>query len=238
MKNIALGLLAFWIWAGFGQGVRAGLVIYTFSFTDGTGNPTLISPAANPNFLVSGLTVGNSAVAITPVQNSVSSSGYAGASGTFNMGNAFQIGALDVNTSAFLSFTVSNNTGLSQTLTDFDFGVRSTGTGPQGYSLRLGSSFSSEIASGTITNNSTWSFKNNSFSEVGLGAGDTEVRLYGFAGSGTVNQINGRFDDFTVTFNVAAVPEPSSMMLLGVAGAVAGVVRLRRSKFKHQREGI
>ena len=211
---------------------RADLILYRFDFgpaDSATGFATSIVGVTDPNFTLSAITGSTgSAYSTSSVSNN-----YGGASGGFNLPNTFSSGDFSLATSDYVTLSVTNNTGTIQYLTDFDFGVRSTATGPRAYSLRSSNSgFAADIVSGTIEADTFWSFKNNTFSQVAIGNGTTEFRLFGYNGTGT--GINGRFDDFAIQFNITAVPEPSSMALVGFMGGVATVWgwRKRRSEGK------
>lgn len=188
----------------------------------GDDNATVDTGLPVLNFTISDFSIGNSFGTVSdPVNSSSASSGYTGASGTGNIGNAFRTGALDLGTggSGYLEVTFTPATGYKIQISDFDFGRRSTSTGPQAYSLRTGSGFTTEITSGTINNNSTWAFVDNTFSAY-IGPDDTPVtlRLYGYSGSGSPGSgtINGRFDDISIDVSALPVPEPATLGLLGL----------------------
>lgn len=185
------------------------------------------------DFTVSALTIGNTLGTVAdPVNSTSASSGYTGATGTGNIGNAFRAGSLTVGASGsgYIEFTVTPTVGQTINLTDMDFGARSTTTGPQAYALRSSvDNYGSDIFSSSVTNNSTWSLKNNTFtafSSITPGAAVT-FRLYGYAGTGSPgsNTINGRIDDISVQIN--AVPEPRAALL----GGLGILALLRRRRF-------
>jgi hypothetical protein len=185
------------------------------------------------NFTISPFSIGNTFGTVADQVNATSPSTgtgtYPGASGTGNIGNAVNVGALNTATSAYYSVTFTPASGFSIQLSDLDFGTRSTNTGPQGFALRSSvDAFATDILTGTIANSSAWSFKDNTF---GIFTGPlgvaVEFRLYTFAGTGspTMNTINSRLDD--ISFSVDAVPEPSAVLaLLGGAGII-GLLRRR-----------
>lgn len=229
MKNVsflarALGLAALAATPLFGQ-----TVTLTWNFTD--LNAT-VDTGAPINFSLSGFSIGNTfGTVATPISTTSASSGYTGSTGTGNIGNAVAIGALNTATSAYYELTFTPLAGYAIQLVDFDFGTRSTATGPQAYNLRSSiDGFASDVTSGTITNTSVWAFKDNTFASV-TGAADTAVtlRLYtsGGAGSPASGTINSRLDDIAVQVGAVAIPEPSTYAaILGVA--TLGVVAWRR----------
>ena len=217
---------------GLSSSARAVLIGWNFTDDDAvfdTGIPV--------NFSVGPFTIGNTLGTVSdPVNATSASSGYTGASGTGNIGNAVKTGALNPATSAFLSVIFTPTSGFSLALSDFDFGTRSTATGAQGFALRSSvDGFATDLFSGTIANDSVWSFKDNTFGTFTTANSDPlELRLflYGGAGSPASGTINTRLDDISinVTSNVAPVPEPSQgiPLLVGICLA-CGLSRMRWS---------
>jgi hypothetical protein len=212
-----------------GSGCQAAVIGWNFSDDNATfdlGMPV--------NFTISDFSIGNTfgtvADPVNPSSNSNGTNGtYPGASGTGNIGNAVNIGALNAATSAFYSVTFTPAAGFSIQLLDLDFGTRSTGTGPQGYALRSNvDGFATDILTGTIANDSLWSFKDNTF---GIFTGPlgvaVEFRLYTFGGAGgpTMNTENNRLDDISIS--VDAVPEPSAALALVGGVGLIGLLRRR-----------
>lgn len=208
-----------------------------WNFTDLNGTFDTGTPL---NFSISALTIGNSfGTVAAPFSSTSPSSGagaYTGNSGTGNVGNAQRTGALATGASGsgYLEFTVTPFSGYQITLSDFDFGVRSTATAAQAYSLRSNSdSFGSDIVTGTIANNSQWAFKNNSFSSTVFSVDQAVTfRLFGYNGTGSPGSgtINSRFDDISVTLGATAIPEPSTYAAILGGVALVGVVGARRRR--------
>jgi hypothetical protein len=205
-----------------------------FNFTDLDANADTGVPVAN--ITVGAMGIGNTLGTVsTPVSSTSASSGYTGASGTGNIGNAVKLGTLDPATSSYFTITFTPASGSAVSLSDFDFGTRSTGTGPQAYAIRTSiDSFATSLTTGTIANDSTWNFKDNSFSTV-TGAVDApvEVRLYTYGGAGSPsnNTITSRLDDISigVTASGTPTPEPGSAVILAGAGLLAMGRRRRRA---------
>lgn len=195
-------------------------VAATINWNFGDDNATF-DTGTPVNFTVSDFSIGNSfGVVADPVNPTSASSGYTGASGTGNIGNAVNIGAFDSAVSAFYAVTFTPSAGFSIQLTNLDFGTRSTATGPQAFSIRSSTNgFSTEIVGGIIANNSTWTFRDNTFSPLTAPA-DTAItlRIYTFGGAGNpaMGTENNRMDDISIDVSAIAVPEPATYMLLGV----------------------
>lgn len=222
-----VGLAALATQMGFGQ------VVLNWNF--GTASTNASSSSGTPvNFTISTITIGNSLGTVsTPINSSSASSGYAGSSGQMNVGNAFRIGSLNTASggSGYFEFTITPEEGYTFTLTNFDFGFRSTSTGPQAFALRSSQdSYATDLFTGSIGNNSSWSFKNNEVDFTSSTAGQAiTFRLYGYGGSGSASSgtINGRMDDLTIT--VEAIPEPATAVLFGI-GAMAVIFRRRMTR--------
>jgi hypothetical protein len=222
--------------AVFGGGAAAQEVVtygYNFgipgSFTAGpsTGASALVSPGS--------FTIGNPlGPAPAPISATSVSTGYPGASGGGNIGNAIRLGALDPANSSYFEVTFTPLSGAALTLTDFDFGVRSTPTGGQAYSVRSSlNNYATDLATGAIPNDSTWRLANNTLLPAVAPPGTPlTLRVYAYGGTGnpTPGIITTRLDDVSVTFAVIPVPEPATV--LGVAAAGLGLASLARRKLR------
>jgi len=208
----------------------AGIVLFDFSL--GTG-----APVSNP---VSGVVFGNMGVFNTfgggsGVINNTSASNFSGASGSFNIGNAVNNATFSITASPYFSVTATNSTSAVLMLNDFDFGARSTPTGATSIALRSSfDSFASDLVLVSNNANSSWAFLDQTFAPIMLGSGATvDFRIYTFGGASNAvsNLINTRLDD--IRFDVStltAVPEPSSVLLLGLASVSVGIGRRWRQK--------
>jgi len=169
------------------------------------------TPTTQPvGWTISDLGRGNNNGTTTTLITSTSvSSGYTNslgipASGTFNAGAAAGTGSLDVLTTnnAYFEFTVvspAGNTNLA--VTGITFGSRSTSTGPQGYSIRSSAdSYASQLAGGSLANNSTWALSSNSLVFPMTNGTTNTFRIYGYNGTGNAgpNTANWRIDDLVV----------------------------------------
>ncbi len=186
----------------------SGFSQIVWTFNDSIGKPTSNSYA---DIVADSMTthnnLGNVASPINKPSVSSASSGYAGASGTFNIGVAARIGGL-TDSSAYFEFTLTPINNASVILTALSFGTRSTGTGPQAFSVRTSEdAFTADIATGLITNNSAWQLiEKGDLNLTALAGVPVTVRIYGFNGTGSPGngQINWRLDDVTV--NGAILP--------------------------------
>ena len=216
-------------------GLVAAQAQVTIGYNFGVGSGSLTASSGAPvNFSIGAFSVANTVgtLGTNPNNTAPVSTGYAGASGAFNYDNAAPTGAFNNGTSGYYSVTVTPSPGFRLTVSDFDFGALSiTGTtGPVSYVLRSSiDSFAADITSGTLTADSTWALKNNTFSSVtGAFGSPVTLRLYTH-GNTTVSSgvANINLDDVALT--VAAVPEASDCALYGCA-AIVGFTWWRRSK--------
>jgi len=194
----------------------------TATLTVSTGNiiwdfvaATPLSASVPANLTVSAVSLGNSnSTTMQMLTTTSASSGYSGATGTWNAGAAARIGALNkaASGSAYFEFTLTPAAGQKVQVTGVSFGTRSTGTGPQGYEIYSSlDGYSNKLASGVVANNSTWTLQAPVFTSI-QGATDTPVtlRIYGINGVGgaSANTANWRIDDLKVSA-VAIVPPPA-----------------------------
>ena len=178
---------------------------------------------ASPSTTVSNITIGdlsqgNNNGTTTLITSTSPSSVYTGASGGNNAGAAARTGALNTGASgsAYFEFTLTPASGYNFTLTGISFGSRSTGTGPQAYSLRSSlDSYATDIATGSLTNNSAWALSSNTgLNTAGQGnANPVTFRIYGYNGSGSVStgSVNWRIDDLSLTLTVSNAPSSASV---------------------------
>jgi hypothetical protein len=152
------------------------------------------------------------------------------ASGSFNFGVNTVVGAaLDTATTSYVSFTITPTSGLSFELLSIGFGTRSTANGPQAWTLRSSlDGFSTDLASGSISNNSAWSYKTASLGTPLSSSAATELRIYGYAVDTPQSPFSTtwRLDDVQVQI----VPEPSTVLMLAIgvgSAAIAGGWRAR-----------
>ena len=177
----------------------------------------------------------NGTTALINASSASTTANYAGASGSNNFGAAARTGALSLSNSAAFGFTLTAGVGETIEISDFSFGSRATGTGPQAFALIVStvSDFSSgttTLGTGTLGNNSTWTFNDMNFSPFTSTTSTLYVRLYGYngAGSATASTANWRVDDVTLTYNV--VPESATYALIALT--VTGLVIFGRRRRK------
>jgi len=206
----------------------------TATWNFGTGSE-LATPSSNPvDFAGGALTRGNNNGTTNTLFNITSASNtYAGASGAFNAGAAARIGGLnsvtDGSGSAYFEFTLTPVDNKELTVNSIAFGSRSTGTGPQAWTLYSSlDGFTSQVATGTLTNNSTWTLVTVPLTGLSTGAGlDVTFRLFGHGGAGgaSANTSNWRIDDLKVTgTTVVGPPVPPAVTAVAPANGAAGVL--------------
>lgn len=208
---------------------------YYWNFGTSIGSNALPTTGSNPNLTVSAFSIGNNNGPVTALSQASASSGYTGASGSYNIGNAARTGGLNTGASgsAFFRFTVTPTGGFPGIeLTGLSFGTRSASTGPQSITLRSSvDNYATDVITPiTVANNSTWTLQTATIatSQFSLGGGNPiEFRIYGSDGNGTADAsvINWRLDDVTVT--LTPVPEPAC--LLAVGAVAFGLATRRRS---------
>jgi autotransporter-associated beta strand protein len=154
----------------------------------------------------------NNGTVSTPINTTSASTTYAGASGQENIGAAARTGVLNTTAgtgSAYLAFsltpTASNST---VAFSEFDFGSRSTNTGPASFQLQYstdGTTFTNLGNAGTLTvTGNPWALYADTFSLSLSSSTTVSFRLYGFGGSGTTTSgtENWRTDDWKLTYTV------------------------------------
>jgi hypothetical protein len=193
----------------------------TWNFGVGSGSAAPSAGTPFPNLSISDITQGNNNGTTVLTTTVSASSGYTGASGSFNAGAAARTGALNINTSgsAYFEFTLTPSNNKYVSITGIKFGSRSTGTGPQAYSLRSSKdAYASDLATGTLTANSNWSL-NNPTVNANSSLVNTAVtfRLYGYNGTGSpgVGSANWRIDDVVLTLDVLDCSTPTAYNLIG-----------------------
>lgn len=133
-----------------------------------------------------------------------SASNNTGASGGNNAGAAARIGALNTAAggSAYFEFTLTPATGEQVQISGLSFGARSTGTGPQAYTVFTSADgFAAPAASGPLANDSVWRLITSSLPWLaGATSAPLTVRIYASNGAGNAQAgtANWRIDDLKV----------------------------------------
>ncbi len=175
-----------------------------------TASPSLGVPA---NLTVSALAQNNNNGTTTLITSTSASNLYASASGGNNAGAAAFTGTLNQSTSTYFDFTLTPDAGYNMSVNAINFGSRSTGTGPVAYSVYSSlDGYSTALATGTLTNTSTWAFYSNS----GLTLNSTSAvtfRIYGHDGTGSpvAGTANWRIDDLQVSASMSLACVPPSL---------------------------
>ena len=173
-----------------------------------TANTPAITGAAYAN-ITAPVTpgVGNSLGTVSaPIGATSVSSGYTGASGGNNLGNAVKLGAINTTSSSYMQFQITNGAAAAFAITNINFGSRSTATGPQAYGIYSSNdNYTAAAATGTLGNNSTYVLYNNTVALTIAGNSTITIRIYGGNGAGSPanNTVTWRIDDVTFIGAVA-----------------------------------
>ncbi|MBN1928890.1 MAG: PEP-CTERM sorting domain-containing protein [Chlorobiaceae bacterium] len=133
-------------------------------------------------------------------------------------------GGLD--TSDYFTFILDANDGYQMSLTSFSYTGQRSSTGPSAFAFRSSlDSFATDIGTPAATG-ATIDLSASSFQSL---TGPVEFRLYGYSAGGST----GTFGVENYAFNgeVAAIPEPQTLSLLGV-GALLLLLKRRRMRFR------
>lgn len=195
----------------------------TWTFSNAGAADSLPVGGANVinGLTISRMTPGNSNGISTFLSTTSVSSGYSGASGTFNAGISSRNGGFDKDTSSYFSFTLTPNANKRVKLDSINFGNRSTGSGPNRLIVRSSlDNYSSNVAfdSAVAVSSSPWYFKRPVTTPVTSGySAPVTFRIYGYNGSGaTSGTVNWRIDDVTLSLFVESCSNPVD------AGTVSG----------------
>ncbi|WP_414662095.1 immunoglobulin domain-containing protein [Horticoccus sp. 23ND18S-11] len=186
-----------------------------------TAAPTSGLPATLTGGVVTQGNNNGTTALLTAVSVSPTASGFSGGN---NAGAAARIGALNTATSAYFEFTLTPAAGRQLVATGLTFGARSTGTGPQAFSVLTSiDNFTNPIASGVLLANSNWAAIAPAFAGV-RGAPGTAVtfRIFGHNGTGSpgAGTANWRIDDLKLTAGTELPPALASTV---PAAAATGV---------------
>jgi hypothetical protein len=198
-----------------------GVSLANYNFSAGTA----AAASTSTKITASVVSQGNNNGTTTLITNSSASSTYTGASGTYNAGVAARTGALNTATSgsAYFQLTLTPTAGNAISLTGISFGSRSTATGPVAYAIRSSlDNYASNIATGTLTANSSWLLASASGITLSGGTGTAvTLRIYGFNGTGSAaaNTANWRIDDITITGSSNAFDAVNCYTLLASTGS-------------------
>ena len=178
-----------------------------------TGATTGVAASSPANVTPSVFSGGNSNGAVTFISSTSSSTTSLGFSGTNNAGAAARTGALNTaaNGSAYFEFTLTPTSGFKATMTDFSFGSRSTGTGPQAYSIRSSAdNYATDVLTGTLGADGSWALKSHTGLTLEFDAPRT-YRIYGHSGVGSASAgtANWRVDDIRLLINVVEKATPT-----------------------------
>jgi len=178
--------------------------LVTYDFNAGTSAST----SADTKLIVGALAQGNNLGTTTFITNTSASSGYTGATGTYNAGVTARTGVLNTaaSGSAYFEFTLVPSSGNAISLSGISFASRGTSTGPLAYTVRSSlDGYTNDLAVGTLLNTSVWSVYNTTSMSLNASVGiAVTVRIYGYNGTGTAssNVANWRIDDLIINGSV------------------------------------
>lgn len=175
----------------------------------------------------------------TFISTTAPSSGYTGASGLYNVQIRAELdAAVNNSTTSYIFLTITPNMGYSISINAIRFGSRSTPTGPQAYSIRSSlDNYASDIVTGTLANNSTWSLQEHTGLSISASAAIT-FRIYGYGGTGSLPPINTatwRVDDifFSITSGLLPIKFADVSAKTTAAGNTVNWANLTESDMAH-----
>jgi len=215
-------------WLAAGAFATPSTVLWNFN----TAAPASGLPASLSGGVVA---QGNNNGTTTLLTTTSASNGYTGVSGGNNAGAAARIGGLNqaASGSAYFEFTLTPTAGGQIQASAISFGSRSTGSGPQAFSIFSSvDGYTTAIATGTMLANSTWALITPTFTTV-TGADNTAVtfRIYGYNGTGSpaAGTANWRIDDLQLTVDVLG-GGPTPPAVFSVSPANAATLRAMTSR--------
>ena len=200
--NILIGSIA-----AFSITAQPAVQAATITWNMGTATPTSINNAEVTGGTISQYNNNGTTALLTTTSPSSGTGTYAGASGTNNAGAATRTGVLNTapSGSAAFEFTLTPAAGFTLTFNDLLFGSRSTGTGPQAWTLRSSAdSFASDIVLGGLSASSAWTLQDASAFSFAVSAATT-FRIFGYSGVGSpgANTANWRIDDLQFVYSAS-----------------------------------
>lgn len=170
----------------------------------GTAAPgaATVTTVSGPGVAFGSVAQGNNNGSTTLLTTTAPSSGYTGASGSYNAGAAARTGAFNSGSSAYFEFTLTGSAGYSFDVESVTFGSRSTTSGPTAFTLRASneSNYGTSLGTASATANSAWALEQ--ITVTGTAAdGAVTYRIYGSDGgsTATAGTANWRIDDLTVS---------------------------------------
>lgn len=155
-----------------------------------------------PDISTSAISRANTNTSPDLTEVAVQSTGYTGASGGANATTTVVGGAFNATTSGYFQWSHVPASGTAVVVTDISFGTRRSTSGPTAYSIRSSADgYSSNVATGTITPNTTWVLReHNGLNVVGALDQPLTFRIYGHDGSAANNTgaANWRIDDLDI----------------------------------------
>lgn len=182
-----------------------------------TETPTTTPPGATYSFSM--MTQNNNNGTTIFLSTTSASSGYTftlngvntSVSGSENFAFSAKAGPLNTASggSTYIETIITPSAGYAVNISNINFATRSTGTGPTAYSVqRVSGTSNIELATGTLTTNSAWVYKNNPVSIAGATDEVVTLRIYGYGNTGSPSQntANWRLDDIVITASAMILP--------------------------------
>ncbi len=139
--------------------------------------------------------------------------------------NANSWNTVSLDTNAYFTFTLTPNAGQQIDFFDFTYTGQASGTGPTSFIFRSSiDGFTSNLG-GPLATGATISLTDASFQSI---TSAIEFRLYGFGATSSAGTFS--VNDFAFQGTVSAVPEPTSLLLFGMAFASGLGFKLSRRK--------
>ena len=193
---------------------------YNFGTATGDANATTTTGS---NIAFGSVSSGNNSGTPVFLTNNSVSSGYTGASGSFNAG-ATAFGGVLSNGSTYFEFSLTADSGYDLSLTNLTFGSRSTSSGPTLLTLESSiDNYATALGTNAISANSTWVLISPTVAASMQTNGTVSFRIYGSGGAGGTGASNWRIDDLnlygiTVT-NSYVTNAPSGSGTVGIQEA-------------------
>jgi hypothetical protein len=194
-------------------------LLVQYGFNDGVNN-TNVATSLGANLSASAVSVSSGTIAYGTVQPTTwLGSGIPYATSTSGWGTNQLAG------SKYWEFTLTANSGYTFSLTNFNFLYRSTAAGPEDIGLVINGTTIDTFGRGstlTVAYSTALTELSNLTSAV--------LRVHGWVGAEGTSSGGGEFRIDDLTLQGSVIPEPGTLVLLGLGGAFLGFVRRKYRK--------